>query len=112
MHEYGIAYDLYATAKKAAVENKADRVNRIKVEFGKLAMVNPEQVIFLFDVIKENDPLFAKTVLECMETPPRTRCQCGYEGDEIHVCPRCGALPELVKGREIVVTSVEIEVDD
>jgi hydrogenase nickel incorporation protein HypA/HybF len=28
------------------------------------------------------------------------------------VCPGCGALPELVKGREILVTSIEIEVDD
>jgi len=30
----------------------------------------------------------------------------------VYVCPQCGALPELVKGREIVVTNVEIEVDD
>jgi hydrogenase nickel incorporation protein HypA/HybF len=30
----------------------------------------------------------------------------------VYVCPKCGALPELVKGREIVVTHVEIEVDD
>jgi hydrogenase nickel incorporation protein HypA/HybF len=47
-----------------------------------------------------------------MEVDPRTRCQCGYEGDEVFVCPRCGALPELVKGREVVVTNIEIEVDD
>jgi hydrogenase nickel incorporation protein HypA/HybF len=30
----------------------------------------------------------------------------------VYVCPKCGALPELIKGREIVVTNVEIEVDD
>ncbi len=33
-----------------------------------MAMVNPEQVIFLFDTIKEDDPLFEKTVLDCHET--------------------------------------------
>jgi hydrogenase nickel incorporation protein HypA/HybF len=44
--------------------------------------------------------------------PAQTKCSCGYEGDEIFVCPRCGALPELVKGREIVVTNIEIEVAD
>jgi hydrogenase nickel incorporation protein HypA/HybF len=51
-------------------------------------------------------------VLECNEQPAQTRCSCGYAGDEIFICPQCGALPELVKGREIVVTSVEIEVAD
>jgi hydrogenase nickel incorporation protein HypA/HybF len=112
MHEYSIAYDLYATSRKAAIEHHADRVKRISVEVGTLAMVNPEQVVFLFDTLKEDDPLFAGAVLECTETPPKSRCTCGYEGEEVFVCPRCGALPELLKGREIVVTNVVIEVDD
>ncbi len=112
MHEYGIAYDLYATARRAALENKADRVLKVNVDVGKLAMVNPEQVMFLFNIIREDDPLFTKTTLECREVPPETSCSCGYHGTEIHVCPDCGALPEIVKGREIVVTNIEIEVDD
>jgi len=112
MHEYSIAYDLYATARKAALEHHADRVKKVSVEVGKMAMVNPDQVIFLFDTIKEDDPLFGKTVLECNEISPQTKCSCGYTGSEIYVCPQCGALPELVKGREIVVTNIEIEVDD
>ena len=112
MHEYSIAYDLYATARTAAHEHKATRVKKINVDVGRMAMVNPEQVVYLFDMIKEDDPLFLQAVLECHEVSPRTRCPCGYDGDEIYVCPKCGALPELVKGREIVVTNVEIEVDD
>lgn len=112
MHEYGIAYDLYATARKAALENRANRVKKISVEVGKMAMVNPEQVIFLFDTIREDDPLFVNSVLDCVEVKPMTKCSCGYTGEEVFVCPRCGALPELVKGREIVVTNIEIEVDD
>lgn len=112
MHEYSIAYDLYATARKAAVDNKAKQVNRINVEVGKMAMVNPEQVVFLFDIIKEDDPLFSSAVLDCKEVEPKTRCTCGYSGSEVFVCPSCGALPELVKGREIVVTNIEIDVED
>lgn len=112
MHEYTIAYDLYVTTRRAAIENNAIHVKKVSVEVGKMAMVNPEQVVFLFDTIKEEDPLFTTAVLECNEIPPQTRCSCGYSGDEIFVCPKCGALPELVKGREIVVTSVEIEVAD
>jgi len=112
MHEYSIAYDLYATAKNAALEHHADTVKTIRVEVGKMAMVNPDQVIFLFDTIKEDDPLFKNAVLECSEVAPETTCPCGYSGNEIFVCPCCGALPELVRGREIVVTNIEIEVDD
>jgi hydrogenase nickel incorporation protein HypA/HybF len=112
MHEYSIAYDLYATARTAAIEHHANCVKKINVEVGKMAMVNPDQVIFLFDTIKEDDSLFSRTELECTEVDPRTRCTCGYEGDEVFVCPKCGALPELVKGREVVVTNIEIEVDD
>ena len=112
MHEYSIAYDLYATSRKTAIENNARQVKKVSVELGKMAMVNPEQVAFLFDAIKENDPLFKTTLLQCDEVLPQTRCSCGYSGLEIFVCPMCGALPELVKGREIVVTSVELEVDD
>jgi hydrogenase nickel incorporation protein HypA/HybF len=112
MHEYSIAYDLFVTTRKAAIENHATQVKKVSVEVGKMAMVNPEQVVFLFDTIKEEDPLFTTAVLECNEMSPQTRCSCGYSGDEIFVCPKCGALPELVRGREIVVTSVEIEVAD
>lgn len=112
MHEYAIAYDLYVTTRKAAVENHATIVKKIRVEVGKMAMVNPEQVVFLFNTIKEDDPLFSTVVLDCKEQPPQSTCSCGYSGDEIFVCPNCGALPTLIKGREIVVTSVEIEVAD
>lgn len=112
MHEYSIAYDLYATARAAALEHHAKQVKRISVEVGKMAMVNPEQVVFLFDTLKEEDPLFAGAILDCRETVPQTKCACGYAGSEVFICPKCGALPELVRGREIVVTNVEIEVDD
>ena len=112
MHEYAIAYDLFATTRRTAIEHKASQVKKVRVEVGKMAMVNPDQVVFLFNTIKEDDPLFSQAVLDCSEMPPQTRCSCGYSGDEMFVCPVCGALPELVRGREIVVTSVEIEVDD
>jgi len=111
MHEYAIAHDIYTTARRAALEHRANRVKRIHVDVGEMALVNPEQVEFLLSAISEDDPLFAGATLVCRPVKPRTRCGCGYEGDEIFVCPTCGALPEVVQGREIVVTSLEIDVD-
>ena len=112
MHEFGIAYDIFATTRRAATENRARQVTRVRVEIGEMSMVNPEQVIFLFDTLAEEDPLVRGAKLDTTVVPPRSRCTCGYEGEEKFVCPRCGALPELVRGREIVVTNIEIEVDE
>lgn len=110
MHEYSIAYDIYATARKTALDHHAERVRKVCVEVGAMAVVNPEQVSFLFSAISEEDPLFAGATLECTEVKPFTRCSCGYEGDACYVCPVCGAFPELVKGREVLVSNIEIEV--
>jgi hydrogenase nickel incorporation protein HypA/HybF len=113
MHESGIAYDLYMTARRAAIEHDASRVIRIGVECGELAMVNPEQVRFLFSVMIEDDPRFRGTVLEMTTVAPVMTCTCGgYSGNDRFVCPGCGGLPAVVKGREIVVTSCEIDVGD
>jgi hydrogenase nickel incorporation protein HypA/HybF len=112
MHEFGIAYDIFATTRRAAMENRARQVTKVRVEIGEMAMVNPEQVIFLFETLAEEDPLVRGATLESTVVSPVSRCTCGYEGDERFVCPRCGALPELVRGREIVVTNIEIEVDE
>jgi len=112
MHEFGIAYDIYATARRAALERGARDVKSVHVEFGEMAMVNPEQVSFLYGTLIEDDPVMKDSCLTWSVVPPLTRCACGYEGSERFVCPRCGKFPELVKGREVMVTHMEIEVDD
>jgi hydrogenase nickel incorporation protein HypA/HybF len=112
MHEFGIAYDIFKTAQQAAQDHHASQVKKVCVDIGEMSMVNPEQVQFLFDTLIEDDPVLKGAVLESRMIVPETRCRCGYRGDEKFVCPGCGALPELVRGREIVVTHIEIEVDE
>jgi len=109
MHEYSIAYDIYATARRTALDHRAQKVHTITVLFGKLAMVNPEQVCFLFDIIAEDDTILAGSRLICETVPPKTSCSCGYEGQEIYVCPDCGKLPTIIAGKEIVVNTIEID---
>ena len=65
-------------------------------------MVNPEQVVFLFDTIKEEDPLFLQAVLECHEMDPQTKCPCGYTGNEVYVCPKCGAYRNSSKAGRLL----------
>jgi hydrogenase nickel incorporation protein HypA/HybF len=112
MHEYGIAYDIIETARCAAHEHHARSVSKVYVDIGEISMINPEQVEFLFKTMTEDDPLFSGSELVCTVKAPVTSCVCGYSGSEIYVCPRCGALPTIEAGKEIVVTNIEIEADE
>jgi hydrogenase nickel incorporation protein HypA/HybF len=112
MHEYGIAYDIVETARRAALDNHARSISKVCVDIGEISMINPEQVEFLYTAMIEDDPLFKDSELVCTVCPPLTRCDCGYVGKEIYVCPDCGALPTIEKGKEIVVTNIEIEADE
>lgn len=111
MHEYGIAYDIVVTSRRAALENNATNITSIHVDIGELSIINPEQVEFLFSTITEEDDLFKGTKLVCTKVPPQTSCTCGYVGSEIFVCPECGQLPVIEKGKEVVVTRIEVEAD-
>ena len=114
MHEYSIAYNMYQTARRSADEYHATAVKVVHVEVGSLSMVNPEQVSFLFEVIakEDNHPALVDAKAVCEVVGPETSCVCGYTGTEIYICPGCGALPEVVKGKDVTVARLEIEVDD
>lgn len=112
MHEYSIAYDIYATAKRAAEDNSGTKVKKVHVGVGELTMVNPEQVVFLFETMCEEDSFFSGCEIDCRNIPVKTECGCGYSGDERFVCPECGKLPVVKEGMEILVTNIEIEVED
>jgi len=99
MHEFGIAYDIFMTARKAAQDHHADSVTKVSVAIGEVSMVNPEQVEFLFGTLAEDDPVLKGAVLDYTVVPPETRCICGYEGcrkiclSPLRGTPRTGERP-------------------
>ena len=99
MHEYSIAYDIYATARKAALEHQAIQVKRIYIDIGEMAMVNPDQVEFLFHAIAEEDPLFKGVTLETKTITPEVKCICGYEGTTLYVCPCMRGITGVSQGK-------------
>ena len=54
MHELSMAQGIINTVLETAENNGATEVNKIYIEVGKLAMLNPEQLKFLLDVLVEN----------------------------------------------------------
>ncbi len=114
MHEFGIATSIVEVVEHTVENRPVKRVLTVTVEVGQLAMVNPEQLKFSFDVIVEGGP-FEGAELKVETLPAVARCVCGFEGalgDEDYVCPVCGAMYELLEGRGICVKNIEVELED
>ena len=57
MHELSIATDLINTAIETAKQNNAREVISVTVEIGELALINPEQLQFMYQVLTEENML-------------------------------------------------------
>jgi hydrogenase nickel incorporation protein HypA/HybF len=114
MHEFGIATDIVNVVKETVENKPVKRLISITVEIGQLAMVNPEQLKFSFDIITEGGP-FEGAEMRIETLPAVAKCKCGFEGalgDEDYVCPNCGGMYELLSGRGICIKNLEVELED
>lgn len=114
MHELSIATDIVNTALKTAMDNRAKKVLGVTVEAGELAMVNPEQLEFMFGILVE-DNMLKGAALRIETVPAAGECRnCGYTGpveDRFACsCPRCGLTLKVTSGRDICLKNMEIEV--
>ena len=91
MHELSMAQGIFKTVMDTATENNAESVTKVVVEVGHLAMINPEQLSFLLDVIKE-DSIAEDAEFIIEEIPVEIECkECGHEiSDKASMCPNCG----------------------
>ena len=114
MHELSIATDLINTAIATAKENNAKKVHSITVEIGELAMINPEQLIFMYEVLTEENMLKGSK-LNLVTIPAEMECQnCGYRGPiedrYTCACPKCHLTMRAIAGRDICLKNMEIDV--
>jgi len=114
MHELSIATDLVNTALRTARENNAKKVLAVTIEAGELAMVNPEQLEFMFDILVE-DNMMKGAKLKIETVPAAGECpNCGYKGpveDRFACsCPKCGMTLKITAGRDICLKNMELEV--
>jgi hydrogenase nickel incorporation protein HypA/HybF len=114
MHELSIANDLVTAALDTAKQNNAKKVISVTVELGELAMVNPEQLSFLYEVLTEENMLKGSKLV--METKPASgECSnCGYKGPITDrytcACPKCSMTLNTITGKEILLKNMEIDV--
>ncbi len=114
MHELSIATDLINTAIATAKQNNAKKVLSVTVEIGELAMINPEQLTFMYEVLTEENMLKGSKLI-IVDVPAVMECEhCGYKGpltDKYTCgCPKCGLTLRALEGRDICLKTMEIDV--
>ena len=114
MHELSIATDLINTAIETAKQNNALKVLSVTVEIGELAMVNPEQLAFMYEVLTEENMLKGSK-LNLVILPAVAECKnCGYKGpipDKYTcACPNCGLTLRAIECRDIQLKTMELEI--
>jgi len=112
MHDTLISKDIIEAAEKKAAENEG-KVKGITVEVGDLGHLPLEE---LKETLTEMKPdwniKFVSRKAECA-------CACGFKGEpdiiehshghSVYVCPKCGNVPEITDGKDIILKEVEVE---
>lgn len=114
MHELSLATDLINAAMATAKQNNARQVLSVTVEVGELAMVNPEQLRFMYEVLTEENMLKGSELKIEIKRAVGECGSCGYKGpveDKYAVsCPKCGLTLKAIEGRDVCLKNMEIEV--
>jgi hydrogenase nickel incorporation protein HypA/HybF len=111
MHELSIAVGLIELATEEAARQGHVRIAALHLRVGPLAGVVPDALRFSFDLAAEGTPVEGAR-LEIEETPVTVRCvTCGGDhrvpANRIR-CPLCGAAADVVGGRELELTAMEV----
>jgi hydrogenase nickel incorporation protein HypA/HybF len=114
VHELSIAMSIIEAVEEEAARHGGRQVNAVHLRIGQLSGVVPEALRSSFDLAAE-DTTLAGTRLVIEETPVLMKCAvCDAIGPirsmQEFCCAACGeAATEIVGGRELLVTALELE---
>ncbi len=123
MHEFSMAQGILNAVLETAEANDANKVTDIVIEIGRLAMLNPEQLKFMLDILVE-DTIAAEANIVLEDIDVEIKCyNCDYEGigdvdDSDHyapmiLCPKCEShRVNVLNGKDVTVKTISIEKED
>ena len=117
MHEMGIAMEIVEIAKASIpADMQGAKIQRVNLMVGKLSAIVPDSLRFCFDLVVKDTPLEGAE-LAIDEKPVVARCKdCSTEWTvtaAVFTCQACGSgAIDILSGRELDITSIEIEDDD
>lgn len=114
MHELSIAMSLVDVAAEEAERRGGVRILAVHLKLGPLSGVIKDALLSAYELARENSPLeSSRLVIE--DAPIAAYCPtCEAERSVVSIqhlcCSTCGTpTPEIVRGRELEVTALEIE---
>jgi hydrogenase nickel incorporation protein HypA/HybF len=112
MHEGAIVQAIIDSTLAAVRERQiAGRVNAVRVTVGVCQGLVPDAMQLFFDALKIGTPL-ADAVIEVTLQGMVAHCDaCRADhqlAEPVLFCPTCGRPMELVKGKEILLTTIEV----
>ena len=126
MHEFAVISDIVrAVIKEAEKYKKLKSVKEVVLNIGELTFLNPDQLSFSFSVLSEGTVLEgSRLIIENIKA--KIKCtSCEYEGpikyleeEKMHYsipifsCPKCKMPVKITEGKECVVKSVRLILED
>lgn len=113
MHEVSIMTEAVRMAVETARAQGASRICQMRLRVGAMSGAVPDALQFAFEAVTEGTMAQGATL--AIEAVPATwwcaPCATTFDvNDTLPECPRCGAWSrELRGGRELNITSIEIE---
>ncbi len=113
MHELSIALSIIEGATEEAAKHENAKIEAVHLKLGRLSGVVKDALLFSWEIACQGTPL-ENARLEIEEIPIVTFCESCSENQNIAainhlICPQC-EMPatEIVSGRELMVTALEI----
>jgi len=117
MHEMGIAMEIVDIAKASIpADMQGCKVRKVNLQVGKLSAIVADSLRFCFDLVIKDTPLEGAE-LAIAELPVVARCKdCQTEWtvtEAVFTCAECqSGNIDILSGRELDITSIEIEDQD
>ena len=113
MHELGIVFYIIRDVKKAAEENRVERVSAVVMNVGEVSTVVPEYLTDCWRWAADREDLLRGCELRINIIPAVTYCgACGEEYETVpngRTCPRCGSGNTwLLRGNEVEIKEIEV----
>ncbi len=113
MHELSLAEAVNNTIKELCERSAWTRVRRIVLKVGHMRQVDPELLLFAFDVVSKGT-LSEGAELSVLELPVVFKCNaCGENVTSeatAFICLNCGSADvELLSGMELTIESMEVD---
>ena len=116
-----MASQIVEIVSSEAKKRNAKKVLEVNLVIGKLNFIGKEQLEFSYKILTEKTMLESSKLL-ISEEEANVKCEsCDYEGplsfeddQTFHlmiptlVCPKCGKIVEIIKGKEFFIKSVKM----